>query len=1083
MQDAAGSMALRYSHDRFRAAMQAVGVMWTNSADGNMTGEQPGWAGLTGQSQAEYSGFGWAAAVHPDDAQPTIDAWHHAVAERSLFEFEHRVRRHDGVWRRFAIRAVPVLDNDGSLREWVGVHIDITEAAADADALRAADRRKDEFLATLAHELRNPLAAIRTAGTLLQRADLPRERVAWAGGVITRQSQAMAALLDELLDLSRFRSGSVALQPEQVDAASLIESAVETVQHLIDAKGHRLSVQLPPSPLPLEVDRLRTTQVLVNLLTNAAKYTDPGGLLTIDAAATGGRVCIQVTDNGIGVAPESLAEIFAMFAQVRSESDRSDGGLGIGLTLAKRLVELQGGRIEARSEGLGRGSVFRVSLPLARDQQAPAATPAASKFNERKSTMNTPCVTCSVDGEIAVIAMNKPPVNGLGFELRSGIALALDEANENAAVKAIVLTGTPRAFSAGADVTEFGTPNAAREPNLRTVIALLENSTKPVVAAISGQCLGGGLELAMGAHFRVALADASLGLPEVKLGLLPGAGGTQRLPRLIGLEAALNIIVFGAPVAAVKFKGTPLIDEIIDGDLRAGAVTFARKVVEEVRPSKRARDIELREPNAQALLQFARNTVAAGSKNFPAPMKCVDAVANAAGLPFDEGLRLEREAFVALMATPESRALRHVFAAERAAAKLPDVPADTTLRQIRSVGVIGAGTMGGGITMNFLNAGLPVVLLETKQEALDKGLATIRKNYENSMKKGKLTPAQVEQRMALVTPTLNYESFRDVDLVIEAVFENMDVKQTVFRTLDEVCKPGAILASNTSYLNLDAIAAFTKRPQDVIGLHFFSPANVMRLLEVVRGAQTAPDVLATAMALSKTIKKIAVVSGVCDGFIGNRMLARYGAAANGLINAGALPQQIDGTLQKFGMAMGPFRMGDLAGLDIGWATRKRKAVEAGVSMTPVVADKLCEAGRFGQKTGAGWYRYEAGKRDPIPDAVTEQLIAQYRTQAGITPRTVGDDEIVERCMFALVNEGARILAEGIAARASDIDLVYLNGYGYPLHRGGPMLYADAVGLPNVVRALKRFAAEPGADASWQPAPLLVELAEAGKNFS
>ena len=397
--------------------------------------------------------------------------------------------------------------------------------------------------------------------------------------------------------------------------------------------------------------------------------------------------------------------------------------------------------------------------------------------------------------------------------------------------------------------------------------------------------------------------------------------------------------------------------------------------------------------------------------------------------------------------------------------------------------VIGAGTMGVGISMNFLNVGIPVVLLEMKQEALDKGLATIRRNYENTMKKGKLKPEQVEQRMAAVTGTLSYDAFADVDLVIEAVFENMDVKKTVFETLDKVCKPGAILASNTSYLNVDTIASFTKRPQDVVGLHFFSPANVMRLLEVVRGAKTAPDVLATSMALAKTIKKIAVVSGVCDGFIGNRMLARYGAAAQGLLNAGALPQQIDGALQKYGMAMGPFRMGDLAGLDIGWATRKRKAAEAGIEMQPNVADKLAEAGRYGQKTGAGYYRYEAGKRDPIPDPVTEALITEYRAANGITPRKIRDDEVVERCIFALVNEGARILEEGIAARASDLDIVYLNGYGFPLHRGGPMLYADMVGLPNVVRALRRFAAEPGADASWQPAPLLVKLADEGRNFN
>ena len=697
--------------------------------------------------------------------------------------------------------------------------------------------------------------------------------------------------------------------------------------------------------------------------------------------------------------------------------------------------------------------------------------------------MNHSFVSTVVDGEVAVVTMNKPPVNGLGAELRSGIVEAIDAANANPTVKAVVLTGTARAFSGGADVTEFGTPKAAREPNLRTVIVVLENSAKPVIAAIAGQCLGGGLELAMGAHFRVALADASLGLPEVKLGLLPGAGGTQRLPRLIGVEAALNVIVYGAPVSAAKFKGTPLIDQIVDGDLVAGATTFARQVIAENRPLRRVRDLKVKDGQAEAFLQFARNSVAAGAKHFPAPLKCVEAVAAAVNKPFDEGLRIEREAFVALMTTPESRALRHVFAAERAATKLKDVPEDTKLRDIRSVGVIGAGTMGGGITMNFLNVGIPVALLETKQEALAKGLATIRKNYENSAKKGKLTAAQVEERMALVTGTLAYDSFRDVDLVIEAVFENMGVKETVFRTLDEVCKPGAILASNTSYLNLDQIAAFTKRPQDVIGLHFFSPANVMRLLEIVRGAKTAPDVLATSMALAKKIKKIAVVSGVCDGFIGNRMLARYGAAAGGLINAGALPQQVDGALQTFGLAMGPFRMGDLAGLDIGWATRKRKAAEAGTEMKPMVADALCEAGRFGQKTGAGWYRYEAGQRDPIPDPAVEALIARYRADAGIAPRQVSDDEVIERCIFALVNEGARILEEGIAARASDLDIVYLNGYGFPLHRGGPMLYADLVGLPNVVRALRRFAAEPGADASWQPAPLLVKLADEGRTFN
>ena len=686
-------------------------------------------------------------------------------------------------------------------------------------------------------------------------------------------------------------------------------------------------------------------------------------------------------------------------------------------------------------------------------------------------------------GHTALITLDYPPVNGLGAALRSGIMDAMDRALADPAVQAIVITGGEKAFSGGADVKEFGTPLAAREPRLPVVITALETSAKPVVAAISGVCMGGGLELALGAHYRVARTDAQIALPEVKLGLLPGAGGTQRLPRAIGLEAALNMIVSGATVPAKPFEGTALFDAVVDGDPVPAALALAEQVVADNLPRKRLRDLKVKDPQAEAFLQFARNTVAATSKNLPAPLKCVEAVAMCLNKPFDEALRLERELFIGLMNTPESRALRHIFAAERAASKIPDLPAGMPLRPIDKVGVIGAGTMGGGITMNFLNAGIPVVLLEMTQEALDKGLATIRRNYENSMKKGKLKPEQVEQRMALITPTLGYDAFKDVDLVIEAVFENMDVKRQVSSTLDEVCKPGAILASNTSYLNIDAIAATTKRPQDVLGLHFFSPANVMRLLEVVRGAKTAPDVLVTCMALAKKIKKIAVVSGVCDGFIGNRMLARYGAAAAGLINAGASPQQVDGALQAFGMAMGPLRMGDLAGLDIGWATRKRKAAEAGVEMKPVIADKLCEAGRFGQKTGAGWYRYEAGSRDPIPDPVTQQIIDAYRAEHGITPRPIEDSEIVERCIYALVNEGARILAEGIAARASDIDIVYLNGYGFPQHRGGPMLHADIVGLPNVVRALRRFAAEPGADPSWQPAPLLVQLADEGKTFN
>ena len=686
-------------------------------------------------------------------------------------------------------------------------------------------------------------------------------------------------------------------------------------------------------------------------------------------------------------------------------------------------------------------------------------------------------------GTVAVLTLNNPPVNGLGHALRSGILAGLDSALTDPAVTAIVLTGGEKIFSGGADIKEFGTPKSSTAPNLPDVIRALESATKPVVAAIAGHALGGGLELALGCHFRVAKKDAIMGLPEVKLGLLPGAGGTQRLPRAIGLEAALNMIVSGAPQKAASFAGTALVDELVDADVVAAAVAFAQRAVKDKRALRRLRDVKVPTAGADAFLQFARNSVKAAAKGLPAPLQCVECVADSVTQPFDEGLKRERAAFFALMATPESRAARHVFAAERAAGKLPDIPADTPLRPIKTVGIIGAGTMGGGISMNFLNIGTPVVLLETTQEVLDRGLATIRRNYENSAKRGKITQAQVEQRMALITPTLDYLAFKDVDLVIEAVFEQMDVKEKVFTQLDAVCKPGAILASNTSYLDINKIASFTRRPQDVVGLHFFSPANIMKLLEIVRGEKTGLDVMATALALGKQIKKVAVVSGVCDGFIGNRMLARYGAAANALVVAGAAPQQIDKAMEGFGYAMGPFRVGDLAGLDIGWATRKRKAAEAGLPHAPTIADKLCELGRFGQKTGSGWYRYEPGVRAPQTEALVDQLITDYRAAKGVTPRKVSDEEVVERCIYALVNEAARILAEGIAVRASDVDLVYLNGYGFPAHRGGPMCHANEIGLANVVRVLRRFAAEPGADASWLPAPLLVQLAEEGKSFT
>ncbi|MFL6713238.1 MAG: 3-hydroxyacyl-CoA dehydrogenase NAD-binding domain-containing protein, partial [Sulfurifustis sp.] len=578
--------------------------------------------------------------------------------------------------------------------------------------------------------------------------------------------------------------------------------------------------------------------------------------------------------------------------------------------------------------------------------------------------------------------------------------------------------------------------------------------------------------------------DAQIALPEVKLGILPGAGGTQRLPRVVGVETALNMIVSGEIVPAEKLKGTVLFDEMIQGDLLQGALAFAQKVIAESRPLKRVRDIKIDYPNAEAFFQFARTSVQAVAKNFPAPLKCVDAVAASVSKPFEEGLAIERDFFNYLVQTPESKALRHSFFAERAAAKIPDVPENTATREIKKVAVIGAGTMGGGISMNFLNAGISVSILEVKQEALDKGVATIRKNYENSVKKGKLSAEKLEQRMGLLKPTLSYDALKDADLIIEAVFEELSVKEGVFKKLDEVAKPGAILATNTSTLDVNKIAAFTKRPQDVIGMHFFSPANVMKLLEVVRGAKTGKDVLATVMKLAKAIKKTAVVSGVCDGFIGNRMIEHYSRQAMALVEQGALPWQVDKALEKWGMAMGPFRMGDLAGNDIGWAIRKRRAKERPDVVYSGIADRVCELGRFGQKTGAGWYRYEAGKRDAIPDPVVEKLIVDFRKEKGIAPRKISDEEIIQRCIYALVNEGARILEEGIALRASDIDLVYLTGYGFPLFRGGPMFYADTVGLYSVARSMKHFAASDPRDAKfWEPAPLLAKLVQEGKTFN
>lgn len=693
-----------------------------------------------------------------------------------------------------------------------------------------------------------------------------------------------------------------------------------------------------------------------------------------------------------------------------------------------------------------------------------------------------------VRGDVAVITLNNPPVNGLGYETRKGIADALARANADAQVQAIVLTGAGKAFSGGADIKEFGSPKALAEPNLLSVILAIENSAKPVVAAVHSVAMGGGLELALGCHYRVGAPGCKVALPEVKLGLIPGAGGTQRLPRVLGVEAALNMIVSGEPVPAemlAQVPGQKLFDKMAASaeSLMDEAMALAREKAG-VRPLPLVRELPCKHPLGDAYFQFTRNMVGGMSKNFPAPLKCVDAVEAATKKKFDEGLAYEREIFINLMWTPECRALRHVFAAERAASKIPDVPEDTPKREIKSVAVIGAGTMGGGITMNFLNAGIPVKMLEMKQEALDRGVATIRKNYEAQVGKGKLKQDKYEQRMSLLTTTLSYEDIKDADLVIEAVFEEMGVKEAVFRKLDEVMKKGAILASNTSTLDVNKIASFTQRPQDVVGLHFFSPANVMKLLEVVRGEKTGKDVLATVMAMAKTIKKTAVVSGVCDGFIGNRMIEQYSRQAGFLLEEGCTPEQVDKAIEKFGFAMGPFRMGDLAGNDIGWAIRKRRYVEKPGMKYSKTADLLCELGRYGQKTGAGWYDYKPGKRDAIPSQLVVDMIEKHRKDLGITPRKISDEEIVQRLVYALVNEAAHILEEGIASRASDIDMVYLTGYGFPLHRGGPMQYADTVGLFNVVQSMQRFARNPLDDSQfWQPAPLLARLVAEGKSFN
>jgi len=692
-------------------------------------------------------------------------------------------------------------------------------------------------------------------------------------------------------------------------------------------------------------------------------------------------------------------------------------------------------------------------------------------------------VSYSVRDGIAVITMNNPPVNGLGSVLRPGIMEGLKRAEADPAVKAMVIIGSAKAFSGGADIREFNTPKSALPPSLPEINDAQDQCKKPIVAAIGGFALGGGCELALGCHYRVALPKSQIGLPEVKLGILPGSGGTQRLPRVVGAARGVKMMTSGDPVRAEEALKLGLVDEVVQGDLLEGALAYAKKLIAEGKGARRIRDMSVQvDGDPKAFFEAARAEVQKASRGYPAPMEIVACVEAAVNLPFDEGRKEERKRFQFLVEGNESKAMRHMFFAERQTTKIPDVPEDTPVRDIRSAAVIGAGTMGGGIAMSLANAGIPVTIIEMKQEALDRGMATIAKNYAGTVAKGRLKQEDMDKRMALISPALDLAAGKDADIVIEAVFERMDVKQDIFRKLDAIMKPGAILATNTSTLDVNAIADVTKRPQDVIGTHFFSPANVMRLLEVVRGAKTAKDVLATTMKLGKTIKKVPVVSGVCDGFIGNRMVEKYGQQSLFLIDEGCTPQQVDAAAQKWGLAMGPLAMGDMAGLDIGWEIRKRRYVERPNFVYSKVGDRVCELGRYGQKTGKGWYLYEAGSRKPVPDPAVDKVIEDYRREIGVKPRQIADTEIVERLIYALVNEAAYILEEGIALRASDIDMVYLTGYGFPAYRGGPMFYADTVGLDKVLASIQGFQKGYMGEV-WKPAPLLVKLAKEGKKFN
>ena len=688
-------------------------------------------------------------------------------------------------------------------------------------------------------------------------------------------------------------------------------------------------------------------------------------------------------------------------------------------------------------------------------------------------TSSNAVVALTVEGEIGIVTVNSPPVNALSQAVRQGILENINAAVANDAVKAIVLICDGRTFIAGADITEFGKPPKA--PALSEAQAAIENASKPVIGAIHGTALGGGLEVALCCHYRVAVPSAKCGLPEVKLGLLPGAGGTQRLPRIVGAEKALEMVTSGQHVGAKQCHAMGLVDELVpEGELRSGAIAFARQVLAEGRPLRKVRDSDdklLAARGKPEIFAEFRKANARKFRGFDAPefnIRCIEAAVN---LPFDEGMKRERELFMQLMGGTQSAAQRYAFFAERQVWKIPDVPEDTPQVPIAKVGVLGAGTMGGGISMNFANVGIAVTIVETNQAALDRGLATIRRNYENTAKRGGITAEQVEQRMAKLTGSLDLNAIADCDLVIEAVFEDMAIKKEVFAKLDAIVKPGAILASNTSYLDINEIASVTKRPEAVIGMHFFSPANVMRLLEVVRGDKSSKQTIATAMGIGKKIGKIAALAGVCHGFIGNRMLRARSLQANAMLLEGAMPWDVDRVIYDFGMPMGPFAMSDLAGLDIGW----NKATTS----SSTVREVLCEMDRRGQKTGAGFYDYD-DKRVAQPSAVTEKIVRDFVAKAGNVAREISSQEILERCIYPMINEGAKILEEGIAIRPSDIDIVYVNGYGWPVYRGGPMFYADTVGIANVVAKLKEHGPRLGPDFSISP--LLERMAAEGKRF-